>query len=337
MHVTVHDVARLANVSISTVSRVLNGSARVNDDKKIRVEEAVKALGYIPNPAAQSLVGHKTGTIGALLPHITGEFFAELLSGLDAGAQMQENLLLVSASHRHASQFSDALLSLQRRVDGLVIMAPELNAEDVLAMINPELPVVFINTRSSDSDAHTFNFDNYGGMLAMTRHIIEAGHDHIAFVRGSDGAHDGQDRLRGFRDALSDNIRPVEVDGDFSAEGGYEAASTILRIAPKTTAILAANDLSAMGVLRALLKHGVNLPGDMSVTGFDDIPSARFAMPSLSTVHVPIRQLTIQAVRHLAGLIDGPAPSAQHMQQLDLSIRESSTSNFKPASLKTFS
>lgn len=337
MHVTVHDVARHAKVSISTVSRVLNGSARVAADKKNRVLDAVRALGYIPNPAARDLVRRKTGTIGALLPHITGEFFAKILAGLDSAAQDHNRLLVVSASHRHASQFSDALRGLQRRVDGLVIMAPELEAEEVLAMTGPGIPTVFLNTRSKDPNIHAFDFDNHGGMSAMTRLVLEAGHEHIAFVMGPDQAHDAQERLMGFRHALTPGTHTVEIAGDFSSERGHDAAVSILQTAPQTTAIIAANDLSALGVLRALLERGIDVPGDMIVTGFDDISSARFAMPSLTSVHVPIRQLTKQAVCHLVSLINGPIAPVRHMEQLNLSLRESTAHAVEQNCLKTFS
>ena len=337
MHVTVHDVARHAKVSISTVSRVLNGSARVTADKKSRVLDAVRALGYIPNPAARDLARRKTGTIGALLPHITGEFFAEILAGLDSAAQDHNRLLVVSASHRHASQFSDALRGLQRRVDGLLIMAPELEAEEVLAMTGPGIPTVFLNTRSKAPNIHAFDFDNYGGMYEMTRLVLEAGHEHIAFVMGPKEAHDAQERLMGFRHALTPGTHAVEIAGDFSSERGHDAAVSILQMAPQTTAIVAANDLSALGVLRALLERGIDVPGDMIVTGFDDISSARFAMPSLTSVHVPIRQLTKQAVCHLVNLINGPMATARHMEQLNLSLRESTAHAVEQKCLKTFS
>ena len=337
MHITVRDVARHANVSISTVSRVLNESAHVNADKKARVLEAVKVLAYVPNPAARNLVRRKTGTIGALLPHITGEFFAELLAGLDVAAQRHNKPLVVSASHRHASEFSDALLRMQRSVDGLLIMAPELEAEEVVAMTRPGMPIVFLNTRNESPEIHSFDFDNYGGMHKMAQYIINAGHTHIAFVKGPGQAYDAQARLSGFQHALTDQTCATVLDGDFSAERGYDAALSILRDAPHTTAIMTANDLSALGVLRALSERLMDVPRDVVVTGFDDIPSARFGTPSMTTVNVPIRKLTIQAVSHLASLIEGSPAPVQHMESLSLSIRESTANNLEPQSLKTFS
>ena len=338
MHITVRDVARRAKVSISTVSRVLNDSAHVNLDKRRRVMEAVEELGYIPNPAARNLVRRETGAIGALLPHITGEFFAELLAGLDVAAQRHSKPLVVSASHRHASEFSQALQILQRRVDGLLIMATELEAEAVLEMARPGIPIVFLNTCSKSADLHSFEFDNYGGVNAMTRHVMELGHDRLAFVGGPDQAHDAQARRQGFRQALSDRTNALEITGDFSAKAGYEAAVRILKDAPQTTAIVAANDLSALGALRALHERGIDVPRDVILTGFDDIPSAKFSMPSLTTVHVPIRELTVRAVSHLAGMIQGEQAPVSLMEPLSVVMRESTAAKKMQSNLlKTFS
>ena len=215
MRATVHDVARHANVSISTVSRVLNDSAPVREDKRERVLEAIRALNFVPHPAARSLLGHQTGTIGAVLPYITGEFFADLLSGLDAATQAHERMLMVSASHRHESSFVSALASMDARVDGLIVMAPELSADRVLELAPSNVPIVFLNTRSDEAKVHATNFDNRGGMHALSLQLVEAGHRCFAFLCGPEGSHDAQERLSGFRSALPDGAHAVELAGDF--------------------------------------------------------------------------------------------------------------------------
>ena len=324
MRVTVHDVAKRAGVSISTVSRVLNGSAPVSDDKARRVAEAADALRYTPNPAARSLLKRRTGTIAAVLPFISGEFFAELLCGLDGAAQTHAQMLLVSASHRHAAEYRTALQDLVFRSDGLIVMAPELEAGQVLAMTGKRSPVVFLNTRVEAGQAPAVNFDNYGGMRSITEHVVAAGNERIAFIKGPDKAHDARERLRGFRRGLAGRALGSEYDGDFSAQAGYEAATRILRTVPRPDAIVAANDLSAIGALRALLERGIRVPGDMALAGFDDTPSARYATPSLSTVHVPIRALARRAVDVLICCMDeADMPSDIHVEPLNVQIRES--------------
>ncbi len=324
MRVTVHDVARRAGVSISTVSRVLNGSARVSEDKCRRVAEAAKALKYSPNPAARSLLKRRTGTIAAVLPYISGEFFAELLRGLDEAAQTHAQMLLVSASHRHAAEYRTALQNLVYRSDGLIVMAPELATGQVLAITGKQFPVVFLNTRVDAGQAPAVNFDNFGGMRSITEHVVAAGRERIAFVKGPDKAHDAMERLRGFRRGLGDRMHASEFEGDFSAQAGYEAAVQVLRSVPRPDAIVAANDLSAIGALRALLERGVRVPEDMALAGFDDTLSARYATPSLSSVHVPIRALARRAVDLLIGCVNGANASAEfHLEPLNVVFRES--------------
>ncbi len=336
MGITIHDVARRAGVSISTVSRVLNNTTPVSEDKRQRVMEAVHALGYSPNPAALSLLKRETGTVGVVLPYISGEFFAELLIGLDATVQQHDYLLMVSASHRHEPEFRVALKSMFRRVDGLLIMAPELTAEVVHQLLQEDLPVVFMNTPAHSGVFDVFNFDNYGGMYAMTRHLLERGHRRIAFIKGPDGAHDAQDRLRAYRDALAHFggvVSPtLEFEGDFTIECGHEAAGHILRCAPRPTAIIGANDQSAQGALRVLLKAGVRVPEETALAGFDDIPSARFIMPSLSTVRVPIRMLATRAIERLMVKVKGESRPGieQHSLTLELVLRESTGLSLPP-------
>ncbi len=325
MSVTVHDVARRAKVSISTVSRVLNGSAPVSQEKRERVMEAVEALGFTPNPIARSLLKHKTGTIGAVLPYITGEFFAELLCGLDEAAHMHKQVLMVSASHRLEPEFRAALQNLMHRVDGLVVMAPELDARQVLSITGQRLPVVFLNTHVDALGVFAVNFDNRGGMQALTEHVISAGYDRIAFIKGPEDARDAQERLHGFREGLHQKSIPYqEYEGDFSAERGYDAALRIMRTVPRSSAIMAANDLSALGALRALLESGLRVPEDMALTGFDDIPSTRFSTPSLSSVNVPIRILAARAVHTLVDCLKKPNTNGfVHLEPLTIKLRES--------------
>ena len=336
MGANIHDVARRAQVSISTVSRVLNNTTPVSEDKRERVMEAVHALGYSPNPAALSLLKRKTSTIGVVLPYISGEFFAELLLGLDACVQQHEHLLMVSASHRHESEFKGALKSMSRRVDGLLIMAPELTAEVVHELIQDDLPVVFVNTAVESEALDVFNFDNYGGMYAMTKHLLDQGHRRIAFIKGPEEAHDAQDRLQAYRDALADfgcdASCALECDGDFSMACGHDAVGHILQQHPRPTAIIGANDQSAQGALRALLEAGVRVPEEIALAGFDDIASTRFNTPSLSTVRVPIREIATQATEHLMAKVKDKSNRTIKQQRipLNLVLRESTRRTILP-------
>ncbi len=330
MDSTVHDVARRANVSISTVSRVLNNSAPVSEDKRRRVLQAVKDLQFTPNPAARSLVGQATSTIGAILPHITGEFFADLLSGLDEGIKQHDYLLMVSASRRLEHDFIAALRGMYRRVDGLVIMAPELSAERVLTLTGSVVPVVFLNTHSTTPGMLSVNFDNRDGMVKIARHIADRGHKRAAYIGGPSDAFDAQERQQGFLETVPDGLKVIHYPGDFSFECGYKNGQKILGLSPRPTVIVAANDLSALGAMRALLENGVSVPDEIAVTGFDGTRSAHFSTPSLTTVNVPIGQLAANAVELLMNQLsnESPCKSPEKSAELELIVRESSSKKY---------
>lgn len=314
MPVTIHDVARRSGVSISTVSRVLNGTAPVRDDKRRLVLEAADALGYAPNPAARSLLGKRTGGLGVLLPFVIGEFFSELLTGLDEVAQDHDRFLVVSTSHRRPDDFKRAAQALDRRVDGLIVMAPEIDAAGVAAILQTDAPVVFLNTRADGGlPADVLNFDNYGGSYALTEHLLAAGHRRVALLHGPPEAWDARERARGYRDAMAAaglGTEGLEFDAGFSREAGYAAAETALAACPDLTAMVAANDDCAQGVMSRLHEAGVAVPDEVAVCGFDGLPSSPFAIPPLTTAHVPIRDLGERAIRRLLARIEGTAPAA---------------------------
>jgi LacI family transcriptional regulator len=313
MGTTIRDVARRAGVSISTVSRVLNDTCSVREDKRQAVLKASRALGYKPNPVARSLLGKKTGGLGVLLPYVSGEFFAELLDGLDAAAQDSERFLVVSTSHRHPHEFSAAIRAMDKRVDGLIIMAPELDAQDLEPIIQEGGPVSLINTYVEGVRADVFNFDNYGGAFALTQHLIEEGHRRIALIAGAPGAGDARERVRGYRAAMAAagvvDTSALEFGGDYTQAAGFATAEAILAADPRPTAIVAANDYCAAGVLSALAGARVSVPDEMAVTGFDDVPSARYTVPPLTTVRTPIRDIGYRSVDRLIDRLEGHSRS----------------------------
>lgn len=306
MSVTIRDVAQRAGVSISTVSRVLNDSSPVREEKKKLVLEAAATLGYTPNPAALSLLGKRTGAVGALLPFVNGEFFSELLSGLDEAAQALGLVLVVSTSHRQPSEFQRAVQTLDKRVDGLVVMAPELDAAAASSLLS-DAPTVFLNTDAEGLDADAFNFDNAGGSRALTEHLIGLGHRRIALAAGPPEAWDARERVRGYRETMAEAGLPTrEVPSGYTREAGAAAARQILDGDEPVTAILAPNDDAALGVVAALHEAGLRVPEDVSVTGFDGTPGAAYAVPPLTTARVSIRELGAWAVQRLQARIDRP-------------------------------
>ncbi|PIQ60915.1 MAG: LacI family transcriptional regulator [Bacteroidetes bacterium CG12_big_fil_rev_8_21_14_0_65_60_17] len=325
MGVTIRDVARIAKVSISTVSRVLNDKCNVSEDKRVRVERAARDLGYIPNPAAQSLHSSRTGSLGVLLPFVSGEFYAEFLNGVDKTAQNGDWLLMISTSHNSEDELRAALKGMYRRVDGLLIMAPNITAESVLMQPHDDIPVVFVNTRCEDEAISLITFDNHGGMREMTRHLIATGHTRIGFIRGPVLAFDAAERERGYRDAHREAGLTVNeeliVPGKYSQQSGHDGAVRLLGMDPRPTAIMASNDDSAIGALSAIREAGLDVPSDVALTGFDDVPSARFTVPPLSTVHVPVRELGARSIEVLMECIKTGQISRLPHQTMDVELR----------------
>lgn len=328
MSITIHDVAAHAGVSIATVSRVLNGTSPVSEDKRVSVLDAVDTLGYSPNPAARSLLQKRTGGLGVLLPYVSGEFFAELLNGLDRAAQNHAYFLVVSTSHRRPTEFKAAIQAMDKRVDGLVIMAPELDAGDAKSILRSETPVAFINTyldglATNGCAVEVINFENFAGAYALTQHLLEAGHRRIALIRGPRDAGDARERARGYRTAMAEagllDVGALEFEGDYTQAAGYAATNRILEQTPRPTAIMAANDYCAMGVLSALHAAGVAVPDAMAVTGFDGITSARYTVPPLTTVRAPTQELGLQAIDRLVTILHAPS-RAKALQQSVLPV-----------------
>jgi LacI family transcriptional regulator len=309
MSTTLKDVAREACVSVASVSRVLNNTGVVREEIRARVVEVAARLNYVPNVGAQSLMTRRTRLIGLLLPHLHGEFFSELISGADEAARELGLHLLISAPPENALETSLALRAMIGRVDGLLAMLPQVNARFLQDTMRDALPVLLISTADVEHAYAAMHVDNYGGAYAMVKHLAACGHQFIAHIVGRRGNIDAEERLRGYQDAMAQIIpdgRELLIEGDFTAEFGYRAAQEILASSERPHAIFAANDLMAIGCISALLEAGLRIPEDIAVVGFDDIPTARFVRPALTTVCVKTANLGARAVVRLAEVISTP-------------------------------
>jgi len=311
------DVADEANVSVATVSRVLNESDSVREATKERVLQAARSLDYLINESARSLREQKTRTIGVLLPNVHGEFFAEVSMGLDRRARKNGHHLLMSNSHTEEAEVESVIRSLLGRVDGLVLLWPRLDIEFLEDLVPASLPVMLLNTTASASRFHTLSFDNRAGAYTAVQHLAEHGHERVAILSGGPVNFDAQERLAGYRNAVQDfglvADSALELEGNFTRESGHAAVDRMLDLDPVPTALFASNDSMALGALRRFHETGRAVPEDVAVVGFDDIPTTRFATPSLSTVHVPMQELGERAMQRLLDVLqnDGPPPSHQ--------------------------
>ncbi len=326
---TIRDVARAAGVSIATVSRVFNGNPRVGEDTALRVWDAAGELDYWPNGAARSLTTSRTQTLGVLLPDLYGDFFSEVIRGIDQAARRAHFQILLSSSHADPIEIVAAARAMRGRVDGLIIMASDRGtAEAVLGFLGRQ-PLVFLNPYLDPDGCSAVSIDNRAGGRSAVEHLIALGHRVIATVRGPEGNIDAEERLGGYRDALAGaglSASPqLELPGDFTETAGFRAVSGLLAAVPRPTAVFAANDAMAAGLLGGLRDAGVAVPGEMAVVGFDDIGVARCLTPPLTSVRVDVCELGRRAVQLLLETVgpDGPAPCRREVLPARLVLRES--------------
>lgn len=306
--VTIKDVARLAGVSIATVSRVYNDSHLVRGETRERVRQVAEQLGYSPHGAARSLITSRTHTLGVLLPDLYGEFFSEVIRGIDQAAQSQGYHLLVSSAR---DDLEAALRSMRGRVDGLIVMSPDLDAGASRRSLPERFPVVLLNCPPSDAAYDSIGIANFEGAHAMVQHLAGLGHRRIAIIRGAEQNFDAAERLRGYRAALKElgleQSATLELPGDFSEAAGYAAAQRLLGNGRRPTAVFAANDCMAIGALSAFRDAGLRIPDDIAIAGFDDIPMARYVDPALTSVHVDITALGERATVRLFSALREPS------------------------------
>lgn len=326
---TIRDVAQKAGVSIATVSRVFNHSETVDERTLDRVKQAALELRYVPNQVGRSLSTKRTSALGLLLPDLFGEFFSEVIRGADQTAQQNQYHLVVSSSHNNKEEIEAALRMMRGRVDGLVIMSPHIDAQSLQENLPHDLPVTLLNCHVDGNVHDSLNIDNFGGAYQMVHHLLNHGHRRIAILKGTDQNLDAEERLRGYRQALtSSGVQVEEVyecSGNFSEASGFDAAKKLLSLSPLPTAIFASNDSMAIGALSALRDAGVQVPSDMALAGFDDIPVCAYLTPSLTSVHVSVDRLGVLAVTNVLAAVK--AKNAHKPQQsvlaTTLSIRES--------------
>ena len=328
MATTIKDVARVAGVSVATVSRALNGHANVTAQTREHVMGVVAQLRFVPSSAAQSMITRRTHTVGALLPDLYGEYFSELIRGIDLAARARSLHLLVSSSHGDVAEAAAALRAMNGRVDGLLVMSPHVSADFLWGNVSDDLPAVLMNTHVAGGEHSSFAVDNHGGAYAMVRHLVEQGHRAIAFVAGPESNFEAQERLRGYRAALADLLPGMSeqvLQGDFTQESGFRAGNQVAALTERPTAVFASNDVMAIGCLAALNEAGVAVPGEISLAGFDDVPVARYVNPPLTTVRARITELGGLALERLASEIEEPARIAPLHQTLraDLVVRQS--------------
>ena len=302
---TIRDVAREADVSVASVSRALNGHSSVHPDTRARVLAAAKSLGYVPHAGARSLSLARSHAIGVVLPDLHGEFFSEIVRGMDREVTARGYHLLLSNMHADAALAAQAVRSMRGRVDGLVVMAPQLDAAGLDDALPRDVPAVLVN--SHDGAGHAaFRIDNGAGMAAVVAHVVATGRRDLVHIAGPDGNIDAQERRDAFLAACARHlpgVQPTVVVGDFHEESGGAAVAMLRARGIAFDAIVAANDQMALGALTALRDAGTAVPGEVAIAGFDDIPLSRYL--GLTTVRVPLAEMGARAVARLIDALEG--------------------------------
>jgi len=323
--VTLLDVAREAGVSPSTVSRILNGTATVSAVKRKAVEDAIKKMGFEPNPLAQSLKSGRSMTVGIVVQDISSPFFSEILHGVDDGLNSTGYASVIVSGHWNASEEAARIkLLLARKVDGLILLSGRIEDKAVLQFAT-QRPIVATGRSLKSSTAIGFKLDNQNGAYQAVRHLIELGHRRVAFVTGPSNNTDANERLTGYKQALESADIPFEpglvVEGDFHEASGLMAVNRLFDTQQQFSAIFAGNDLIAYGVRLSLYRKGIRVPEDISLIGFDDLPGSLYTTPPLTTIRQPLYDMGLIATTALLGLIGGK-PVDVELPPVELIVRE---------------
>lgn len=328
---TIKQVAHKAGVSTCTVSNVLNNKRRVRADTRARVEQAAAELHYTPSGIARSLKINRTLTLGMVVTTSTNPFYSEVLQAVEQRCYELGYSLIIANTRGNAGRLQAAITTLRsRQVDGIILMCTEV---DPAVHLDPRaldgLPIVVADWAISDMLADVIRENGRLGGYLATRHLLDQGHRHLGMLTGPRGKRTAEDRYQGFLAALQEAGLEVPghnwtIEGDFELLGGYDAARALLRAQTLPTAVVAGNDMMAIGALRAFHEAGLKIPDDMALIGYDNIELSAHLVPALSTIEQPKAQLGSAAVDLLLERIKRPGGACQtvHLEP-ELVVRES--------------
>jgi len=294
--VSIRDVARESGVSFSTVSNALAGKDCVTEHTRQKVQTAAAKLGYRASGIARALRLQRSFTIGVLIADISNPASPDFVRGIEDVADREKcGLLLCNTDQILARQLAHMRMLLERQVDGLVLVSQHCDAPEVRALLNADTPFVLIQRRSTQFQDDYVGNDNRSGVWAAVEHLVANGHHRIGFLCGPNESSTAREKLDAFKQAVIEFCLDADPDlivpGSYLLEGGYRAASKLLALPNRPTALLAANDLSALGVFNAAAERHLQIPRDLSVIGWDDIQMASLPFISLTTMHLPKRAM----------------------------------------------
>ncbi|GAE34173.1 catabolite control protein A [Halalkalibacter akibai] len=307
---TIYDVAREAGVSMATVSRVVNGNPNVKPATRKKVLEAIERLGYRPNAVARGLASKKTTTVGVIIPDISSIFFAELARGIEDIATMYKyNIILCNSDQNQDKEIHLINTLLEKQVDGIVFMGGHITEEHVEQFKRSPVPVVLAATLDTNKEIPSVNIDYKQAVYDAITHLVEKGHTRIGMLSGTlDDPVNGYQKFLGYREALEEAGISFEEEliaiGDYTYDSGIDAMQTFLELDEKPTAIFAATDEMALGVIHGAQDKGYSIPNDFDIIGFDNTRLATMVRPTLTTVVQPMYDIGAVSMRLLTKLMN---------------------------------
>jgi DNA-binding LacI/PurR family transcriptional regulator len=333
---SIREVARRAKVSIATVSRTINNPSTVDPATAARVRKAVEDLRYFPDSQARSLVSGRSRILGLIVSDITNPFFPELVKGFEDVAIHHGYEIMVSSTNYDSARMALCVRRLiERKVEGVAIMTSEMDQPLIDQLIRRKVPTVFLDVGSVHELISNIQVDYASGINQAVEHLLQLGHNTIGFISGPLGLKSAYIRRTAFLECLARTgileDRQLVTEGDHTIDGGLEAMTRLLESGKPPTAVLASNDLTAIGALRAVHRRGWRVPQDVSVIGFDDIHFAEFTEPPLTTVALSRRELAERAIYALLRHIEPPDPDerahgAEYTVTPVLVVRQSTSS-----------
>lgn len=326
---TLDDVAKTAGVSTATVSRCLNSPDRVAKRTRDRVNSAIAELGYTPNFGARAMAAKRTYTIGAIIPTMENAIFARGLQAFQEELHARGYTLLVSSSaYRPEVEHEQIKTLVARGADGLLLIGYERDPEIYRYLHSQNVPVLVAWAYSQQNPQPSIGFDNCAAMAALAHEVLSLGHRRIGVISGITNGNDrAAQRLQGIKTAITEtNLNPDDIleviETRYDVDYGAEALGTLMEAAAPPTAVMCGNDVLAAGALQRARELGLAVPGDLSITGFDDIELARIVSPALTTVHVPHREMGRKAAIALIDMLEGRRDLSSLELQVSLRMRD---------------
>lgn len=307
---TIHDVAKYAGVGSITVSRVINNSGYISSETRERVEKAIVELGYVPNTLARSLRSRRTNTVGLMITDITNPFFTTLARGVeDAANEAGYTVIFCNTDESAAKEEKYLSVLLQKQVDGLLLVPTQSRVNSIQQIQKHGTPVVVLDRRIPEVDVDTVRCDSVDGAYQLSKYLVSLGHQQIAIMSGAVGVSTADDRVDGYRKALEEALIRIDEHyifrGDFTPDSGYSMTKQAIKLPLRPTALIAANNFITIGAMKALQEVEMDVPDDIALVGFDDLPPAMVTFPFFTVASQPAYQMGTRAMQLLLERLEG--------------------------------